>query len=1132
MVGEFDDPSIRGIIPRTFDYIFDRLKQIQKEDPSSKYSINIAFIQIYLETIQDLFEPNNQVKIREDPDKGVFLENCLWIKVKNTNDCEIAFKKGEKNRITECTKMNAHSSRSHALLIVKIERNFIDEDSNEHIMTQGFLYLVDLAGSERVTKTNAREMRLEEAKKINYSLLILGNCIQSLTSPNPKYVSYRDSKLTRILQESLGGNAKTSLIVTISPSNYNCEETLSSLNFGLRAMKVQNKPIINRAQDYQAMCFKLQEEYDKLMEQYSKLRIEYDKVCDENEKLKNGEMFLNMQKNNIKQQIKNNKYEKYISNEDLERIKKKFEKDMANLESYYNEVMKNKEEENIKIMKEIDNTLIKKDNEIQNLYNKLNEYEYKIKNITEANNDINNEVEDLKKTCNDMLLEKEQLNSRINQLIVSKQNLTNNINILNKKIEDKKNSLVEKQTQTNPIINPKIKDLLFKHKISEEDINKNNFSKIITQLIIGMETLYNDQITNNGKIKKLNESIAIITKNYEDKLEKVNKENIQLKNNIISLNKEKEFINDEKNNFRIEKENQLLDCKNKIDSLEIRVKQINEDKKNFNQIKLEYEKKLEKANKENTQLKNNIISLNKEKELIYNENNNYRIEKENQLLECKDKIDSLEIRVKQINDDKNNFNQIKLEYEKEINDLRNDNKIMNMNYQTIDSELKVLKNNYLNNEKNLNKILTQLYNDNNLLNQYKKQLKKIDTLIDNDLINVNNNNFEYNINKAKTEGNKLQLILEDINNNNSNNLSNNNLSLISNPEIANSNRSFKNINMNEIINKINENNQENKNNLINFINMISKLYIKYIDLYNKYNLSSSEYEKNNEIKNKQNIKNEENLKNNIISVANENIDKYASMCYNNNINDLKEELNSLNIKSNKMKSFDVLKAALDILEKLLLRITSFKNEKELEIENLNGKIIYLLSELDIYKKNWNLNKDNNNNKNELQLINNQLGLKDNEINRLNKDIDDYLVKINELTCENNLLKNNKEMIKSNNNNNDNIFLGNNNNYNNNYNENKNTNYNNYYPIHNNNINNIHNQNNENYDINNNINNLHHHDNDNKNSDENDNDNDNNNDKNENDNYMTDEEIKKNMAKNQSDIDKIKLQLKELNNTED
>ena len=165
MVGEFENPSIRGIIPRSFDYIFGRIQQIQKEDPSSKYNVNIAFIQIYLEMIQDLFEPTNQVKIREDPEKGVFLDNCLWIKVKNTNDCVEAFKKGEKNRITECTRMNAHSSRSHALLIVKIERNFTDEESNEHIMTQGYLYLVDLAGSERVTKTNAREMRLEEAKK-------------------------------------------------------------------------------------------------------------------------------------------------------------------------------------------------------------------------------------------------------------------------------------------------------------------------------------------------------------------------------------------------------------------------------------------------------------------------------------------------------------------------------------------------------------------------------------------------------------------------------------------------------------------------------------------------------------------------------------------------------------------------------------------------------------------------------------------------------------------------------------------------------------------------------------------------------------------------------------------------------
>ena len=1013
MVGEFDNSSIKGIIPRSFDFIFERIKQIQKEDPSSKYNINIAFIQIYLETIQDLLEPNNQVKIREDPDKGVFLENCLWIKVRNTNDCAEAFKRGEKNRVTECTRMNAHSSRSHALLIAKIEKNFLYEENNEHMMTQGYLYLVDLAGSERVTKTNAREMRLEEAKKINYSLLILGNCIQSLTSPNARHVSYRDSKLTRILQESLGGNAKTSLIVTISPSGYNSEETLSSLNFGLRAMKVQNKPTINKTEDYQAMCFKLQEEYDKLMEQYSKLRIEYDKVCDENEKLKSGEMFLNMQKNSIKQQIKNNE------NEDMEKIKKKFEKDMINLEKYYNEVMKNKEEENNKMMKEIDNALFKKDNKIQNLSDKLSEYELKIKNIIEANIDLKKELEDLQKTCNDMLLEKEKLNSKINTLTISKQNLKNNFDKLNRSIDDKKNSLKDNESQTDPIIYPKLKELLFKHKISGEDINSNNFPRIINQLSISLETMYNDSCLNNAKLKKTNESINIIKKNYEEKLNKISNENAELKNIIISLNNEKKMINDETNNFRRQKDSELINCKNKIDALEIRVKQINEDK--------------------------------------------------------------------------DNIEEMKQEYEKQINDIKNDNKIISMNNQSMSSEIKRLQNNLGNNEKYLSKTMNQFNNDNNLFCQFKKQLKKIDTIIDNDLVNINNNNFEYNLNKAKTEGNKFQSMLEDMHNNN--NLSN------MDETGNNNNKLLSTMNMNEIINKINENIQENKNNSVNFINMISKLYNKYIDLYKKYKNSNFENEKNNALKHQKNLKNEESLKNNIISVTNENIDKFSSMCYNNSTSDLKEELENLSKKSNKMSSYDVLKISLDILGKLFLRTSSYKNEKELEIENLNGKIIYLLCELDVYKKNWNLNKENNN-ANQIQLINNQIGLKDNEINRLNKDINDYLIKIKELSYENNLLKNKKKDSRSNEvivqkdkiNQNE-INKNTNNEYN--YNSNRNN-------LNDNKQNNINQFNNRS-------------DNDNDNSSE--------------ENNESDEEINNNLVRYEDDINKIKAQLRELDEKE-
>ena len=370
MVGNFEDNELKGIIPRSFDYIFNEIK-IDKEH---KYNIKISFIQIYLETIQDLLEPlNKEIRIREDPEHGVYLEGVQWIQVNSTLDCSKVFKIGEKNRITESTMMNTYSSRSHAILIAKIEKNIVlskekimelSKESNEKIkservMTNSFLYLVDLAGSERVKKSKAVNMRLEEAKKINYSLLILGNCIQSLTESKPTYIAYRDSKLTRLLQESLGGNAKTSLIVTISPSNYNTDETISSLNFGLRAMKVQNKPIINRSVDYQALCIKLQEDLDKLNDEYTELKINYDKLEEKYEKLKNGETLIEIQKKNIQDNLiiidannknnininskKGNSQNKNISNKSNNQINnKKLEEEMKKLEEYYKNMMNNK----------------------------------------------------------------------------------------------------------------------------------------------------------------------------------------------------------------------------------------------------------------------------------------------------------------------------------------------------------------------------------------------------------------------------------------------------------------------------------------------------------------------------------------------------------------------------------------------------------------------------------------------------------------------------------------------------------------------------------------------------------------------------------------------------------------------
>jgi len=176
MVGEFGDEINKGIIPRAFDYIFENVKQ----DKEYKYNIKISFIQIYLEHIQDLIDPiQKDIRIRESPEEGVYLEGVKWIEVKSTQDCALQFLKGVKNRATESTIMNKDSSRSHAILIAKIEKSIVlskekmeelRKESNEKIkaersMTNSFLYLVDLAGSERVKKTKAVDMRLEEAKK-------------------------------------------------------------------------------------------------------------------------------------------------------------------------------------------------------------------------------------------------------------------------------------------------------------------------------------------------------------------------------------------------------------------------------------------------------------------------------------------------------------------------------------------------------------------------------------------------------------------------------------------------------------------------------------------------------------------------------------------------------------------------------------------------------------------------------------------------------------------------------------------------------------------------------------------------------------------------------------------------------
>lgn len=239
MMGDMDDPDKKGIIPRITEQIFDSI--LVHGSAQIEYTVGISYLEIYMERIRDLLNPvMDNLPINEGP-KGPYVKGLREIYVNTVDEVYTAMHLGQRSRVTASTNMNLESSRSHSIFLVTINQKDINTGSQK----SGMLYLVDLAGSEKVGKTGASGQTLEEAKKINKSLSALGMVINSLTDGKSTHIPYRDSKLTRILQESLGGNSRTTLIINCSPSSYNDAETVSTLRFGMRAKTIKNKAKIN-----------------------------------------------------------------------------------------------------------------------------------------------------------------------------------------------------------------------------------------------------------------------------------------------------------------------------------------------------------------------------------------------------------------------------------------------------------------------------------------------------------------------------------------------------------------------------------------------------------------------------------------------------------------------------------------------------------------------------------------------------------------------------------------------------------------------------------------------------------------------------------------------------------------------
>ncbi|KAL9941892.1 Kinesin [Verticillium nonalfalfae] len=253
MMGTPDHP---GLIPRTCEDLFERIEAAQNETPNISYNVRVSYFEVYNEHVRDLLvpvvpnKPPYYLKIRESPTEGPYVKDLTEVPVRSINEILRYMKNGDDSRTTASTKMNDTSSRSHAVFTIMLKQIHHDMETDETTERSSRIRLVDLAGSERAKATEATGARLREGSNINKSLTTLGRVIGALADSKQKgrkrkdVVPYRDSILTWLLKDSLGGNSKTAMIACIAPSDY--EETLSTLRYADQAKRIRTRAVVNQ----------------------------------------------------------------------------------------------------------------------------------------------------------------------------------------------------------------------------------------------------------------------------------------------------------------------------------------------------------------------------------------------------------------------------------------------------------------------------------------------------------------------------------------------------------------------------------------------------------------------------------------------------------------------------------------------------------------------------------------------------------------------------------------------------------------------------------------------------------------------------------------------------------------------
>lgn len=443
--------------------------------------------------------------------EGVFyVEDCKILKVENASQMIAIMNAGRENRATGATKMNAGSSRSHSIFTIIIENSSVDSTGETHYR-MGKLNLVDLAGSERQSKTEATGERLREATKINLSLTVLGNVISKLVSGKNQHIPYRESKLTLLLQDSLGGNTKTVMIANVGPADYNYDETLNTLWYASNAKKIKNKPTINE-DPKDALLREYQEQIETIKKQLASMG----KGMSIGNAVNGGENVVYVEdESNMKNMVENLEKEK-------EDFKKQHEEEIQKIKQLKTMAEEEKKTVIEKLNKEISDQKKTKD-EAKKMLLKYREMKKKVlvgevteKKVKEQEHEINRQKEEL------AIKEREE------------QRLQDELAIQNKKNTELKMKYESSQAYIDDL-NEKIG--MLRQKIEEVKIeNKENKDRLSRELSNLQDDIKNIQIDSLRKEFIINNFISTEEKEKISKCIEFNeKEQVYFINRILAI---------------------------------------------------------------------------------------------------------------------------------------------------------------------------------------------------------------------------------------------------------------------------------------------------------------------------------------------------------------------------------------------------------------------------------------------------------------------------------------------------------------------------------------------------------------------------------------------------------------------